>query len=103
MRLQFINVLYSVNIYRGASGPRPISPVVQEVLSELKSMSTAKGEKSFFTASKKMVVHSGSVLNLRSQLIKRIPDGSIAITFCMHMQSPAHIFMYYTGGSVGFL
>lgn len=53
MRLQFINVLYSVNIYRGASGPRPISPVVQEVLSELKSMSTAKGEKSFFTASKK--------------------------------------------------
>ena len=46
MRLRFINVQYSVNTSLDASGPRLISPGVQEVLSELKSMSTAKAEKS---------------------------------------------------------
>lgn len=96
----------SVNIPAGASGPGRISSLVQEVLSELKSI-PAKGEESFLLLPKKKKkmcpCRSQAVFGTQnSQLIKETPDGSIAITFCMHTQRPAHLFMHYTRGSFGF-
>lgn len=50
---RFINGMCSVNISLGAPGPRHISTVVQEVLSELKSMSPAEWVKSSLLSTEK--------------------------------------------------
>lgn len=103
--LRFISKLDSVNISpRRLGGPRLIWLVIQEVLSLWNLRAQQMGKESFFTASKRhcscYVQTMFGVWN--SQQIKRIPDGSFAITFCMHMQRPAHLFMYHTRGSRGF-
>lgn len=51
--LRFINRICSVNISLGAPGSRHISTVVQEVLSELKSMSPAEWEESSLLSTEK--------------------------------------------------
>lgn len=65
--LRFISKICSVNISAGASGARRISSLVQEVLSELKSI-PAKEEEKFLLLQKKKkknvsMSQSGSVWN----------------------------------------
>lgn len=89
-RYGLLTCKYSVNISPGASGCRLISLVVQEVLSELKSMNTAKGEKKkiIFTASKKKwypCCIQAVFGTCNSQLIKKeYQMGLLQLLFCRH-------------------
>lgn len=88
---------------RGRGG-RLIPLVVLEVLSELKSLSPAKGEESFLLLPKSTVhVMFRQCLGFEIPSRQRTADGSFAITSCMHIQRPHLIYLCITQeGAVAF-
>lgn len=96
--LQFINKLYPVSSSAGASGSRHISPVVQEVLSELKSISAAKGEEKSLLLQK-----NGVHVAFRQCLELEIPSwyrdyqmGPLQLLFvCTHAKACSFIYVLH--------